>query len=295
MASAGKLRLVPFTLAVVGIVLAVLGSASVALKVIALCLGIAALVVRKACGIPRELQKAPRATLALSIITIVLGLMLAAAASQGTSNLSIRVDTGDWRDDTVTVRVQGADDSTSSFDKAFEVKNGESVVVSGAQAGTYQFTVDDSNMIDGTNVYRAEINPPRWNFDKHQDKEIRVSIVLDQEKTKQAQDDAAQKAAKEAEEQKAAEEAAAAQQAEEEAAKKAAEEEAAAQQAAEAQAAQESSSASEPTERTVYITDTGSKYHTAGCSSLSKSEHAISLSSAKAQGYEPCKRCKPGS
>lgn len=43
--------------------------------------------------------------------------------------------------------------------------------------------------------------------------------------------------------------------------------------------------------KTVYITASGSKYHKAGCSSLSKSKKAISLSEAKKQGYEPCKRC----
>lgn len=44
---------------------------------------------------------------------------------------------------------------------------------------------------------------------------------------------------------------------------------------------------------TVYITDTGSKYHRSGCSSLSKSKKAISVNEAKRKGYEACKRCKP--
>lgn len=42
----------------------------------------------------------------------------------------------------------------------------------------------------------------------------------------------------------------------------------------------------------VHITETGSKYHSAGCSYL-KSDIPISLSDAKAQGYEPCSRCNP--
>lgn len=42
---------------------------------------------------------------------------------------------------------------------------------------------------------------------------------------------------------------------------------------------------------TVYITKTGSKYHRSGCSYLSKSKIAISLSEAKAQGYTACSRC----
>lgn len=42
---------------------------------------------------------------------------------------------------------------------------------------------------------------------------------------------------------------------------------------------------------TVYITDTGTKYHNEGCQYLSDSKHAISLEAAKAQGYTPCSRC----
>ncbi len=43
----------------------------------------------------------------------------------------------------------------------------------------------------------------------------------------------------------------------------------------------------------VYITNTGSKYHRDGCRYLSKSQIPISLSDAKARGYEPCKVCNP--
>lgn len=44
---------------------------------------------------------------------------------------------------------------------------------------------------------------------------------------------------------------------------------------------------------TVYITETGDKYHQEGCRYLSKSKIAISLEEAKAQGYTPCSVCKP--
>lgn len=50
---------------------------------------------------------------------------------------------------------------------------------------------------------------------------------------------------------------------------------------------------SEPVGTIVYITNTGSKYHVDGCQYLSKSQIAISLSDAKRQGYEPCKKCHP--
>lgn len=44
---------------------------------------------------------------------------------------------------------------------------------------------------------------------------------------------------------------------------------------------------------TVYITKTGSKYHTGSCRYLKKSKIAISKSAAISQGYTACKVCKP--
>ena len=44
---------------------------------------------------------------------------------------------------------------------------------------------------------------------------------------------------------------------------------------------------------TVYVTDTGSKYHMAGCQYLRQSQHARTLSQAKSQGYTACSRCDP--
>lgn len=44
---------------------------------------------------------------------------------------------------------------------------------------------------------------------------------------------------------------------------------------------------------TVYITNTGAKYHRAGCRSLSKSSIPISKEDAIARGYAPCGICKP--
>jgi micrococcal nuclease len=45
--------------------------------------------------------------------------------------------------------------------------------------------------------------------------------------------------------------------------------------------------------QTVYITRTGKKYHRAGCRYLSHSSIPIALKDAKANGYEPCKVCRP--
>ncbi|MBU3188747.1 hypothetical protein K9O30_06180 [Clostridium bowmanii] len=44
---------------------------------------------------------------------------------------------------------------------------------------------------------------------------------------------------------------------------------------------------------TVYITNTGGKYHKKGCRYLKKSSIAIKKSSAVSQGYTACKICKP--
>ncbi len=43
----------------------------------------------------------------------------------------------------------------------------------------------------------------------------------------------------------------------------------------------------------VYLTNTGTKYHREGCRYLNTSKIEISKSEAIAQGYEPCKVCKP--
>jgi phage baseplate assembly protein gpV len=44
---------------------------------------------------------------------------------------------------------------------------------------------------------------------------------------------------------------------------------------------------------TVYITNSGGKYHSSGCQYLKKSKIPIGLSDAKDQGYSPCSKCGP--
>jgi micrococcal nuclease len=46
-------------------------------------------------------------------------------------------------------------------------------------------------------------------------------------------------------------------------------------------------------EQTVYITNTGKKYHRAGCRYLSHSKILVSLKDAKANGYTVCSVCRP--
>lgn len=52
------------------------------------------------------------------------------------------------------------------------------------------------------------------------------------------------------------------------------------------------SSSNTKVEATVYITRTGSKYHSSGCRYLRQSKISISLSEAK-KNYDPCSVCKP--
>lgn len=111
---------------------------------------------------------------------------------------------------------------------------------------------------------------------------------------KAAQDAAAAKAEADAAAAQAAQEAAAAAQAAQEAAAAQA-----AQDAAAAQAAAVAAAAAKPTttkttatrSETVYITESGAKYHRDGCQYLSHSQISISLANAKAQGYTACSRC----
>lgn len=46
-------------------------------------------------------------------------------------------------------------------------------------------------------------------------------------------------------------------------------------------------------ETVVYVTKSGKKYHTAGCSYLTDSAYPISLEQALAEGKTPCSRCHP--
>lgn len=56
---------------------------------------------------------------------------------------------------------------------------------------------------------------------------------------------------------------------------------------------QEQNAAQDPVSVTVYITNTGSKYHSYGCQYLSKSCIPVDLDDAKSGGYGPCSKCHP--
>lgn len=154
-------------------------------------------------------------------------------------------------------------------------------------AGTYALSVVSGTLTHDDVVYKA--TDSTVTFDAESDKALQLAISKDKEATAaladEKQKEADQKAAEEAAK-KQAEEEAAAKEAEEAAAKQKVEEE------AEAEEQQQTENASaEEQEQTVYITNSGTKYHKSGCKYLKKSKTAISLSDALAQGYEPCKVC----
>lgn len=53
------------------------------------------------------------------------------------------------------------------------------------------------------------------------------------------------------------------------------------------------SSADSDNTDTVYVTNSGTKYHRWGCQYLKDSCYSISLSEAVRDGYEPCSKCDP--
>ncbi|MDX2174268.1 MAG: hypothetical protein SFY56_14290 [Bacteroidota bacterium] len=44
--------------------------------------------------------------------------------------------------------------------------------------------------------------------------------------------------------------------------------------------------------QTVYVTESGKKYHAKNCSVAKTGKKGIDLATAKKEGYEPCKVCK---
>lgn len=170
-------------------------------------------------------------------------------------------------------------------------------------AGTYALSVVAGTLKQDDVVYKATDASVVFDARSNQAVELRISKdaeatdALAAQKQKEAEEAAAKKAAEEAAaKKKAEEEAAAKKKAEEEAAaQKKAEEEAAQKKAAEEAAAEEQrqkeSASVEAQERTVYITNSGKKYHNGSCRHLKKSKIAISLSDAIAEGYTACKTC----
>lgn len=271
-----------FMLALVGVVLVFAGMSNALIEVLAIACGIAALVARKVKSIPREQQMAPRATTIMAICSIVLGVAVCFSVANGTGKLNVEVNADNWQGGSIEVNMTGTDSSGKAVDETLRVTPGKSKTIPSAKAGTYSFKVDESALTVNDIVYKVDQSSERYDFNKKSDMTVAINLVVDEEATSAlAEKKAAEEAA--AAEQKAAEERAAAEQ-------KAAEEAAAAEAAAQKKAEQEE----ERLNRTVYITGSGSKYHSSGCRTIKKSSvTAITIRDAEASGYEPCGVCNP--
>ena len=270
-----------FVLALVGVVLVFAGTSNVLIEALAIVCGIAALVARKVKSIPREQQMAPKATTIMAICSIVLGVAVCFSVANGTGKLNVEVNAENWQGSSIEVSITGTDSSGKAVDETLRVIPGESKTVPNAKAGTYSFTVDESALTVNDIVYKVDQSSDQYDFNKKSDMTVAINLVVDEEATSAL---AEKKAAEEqaVAEQKAAEEQAAAEQ-------KAAEE-----AAAEASAQKKAEQEEERLNRTVYITGSGSKYHSSGCRTIKKSSvTAITIRDAEASGYEPCGVCNP--
>lgn len=291
-------RYAPIVLAVLGLVLCLGGQG-----LLGALFGAVGIVLKQVWGPGRGSSSrdvaAPRSTLAMGAIAVALGLIVAlsGACSAGQPEtetvqdypapseqvqvekgvLSLLVTSDGWTkaDGAVIVLAEGTSDDGTKVSQKFEVRPGSKLAVPFG-AGRYTFTVDPASLEKNDVIYRAD--SPSCSFDGKADKTIAITLSEDE---------------KAMEERRAALEAAEQAKAQAEADRKA-QEEAEAAAAAEAAAVAAAESQKSTQSRTVYITNTGEKYHRDGCSSLRKSKIAISIEDAVAQGYDPCKNCKPG-
>ena len=304
----------PLALAIVGLVLCFTG----ALAVAGVACGIASLGLflygRKSAAKPvSRAFAAPRATLALGACSVLLGaLIMAGGAAAGGNDADVQQPPDPAATQQEPVAAEAPEEHELSFvveaDGEADAPPSVKVLVTGTQsdgtkvsvsrqatvgkacalaypAGSYTFEVDASSLVVGDVLFKAD--RASYSFDGTEDHTVRIKMAQDVKATQEAQ--AAKAAQEEAERQKAEEEAAA-----EAAAAAAAEEEAAAAAAAEEEAAAAAAAAANAGGGdTVYITNTGEKFHSGGCRYLKKSKIAISRSDALAQGLSACSVCNP--
>lgn len=251
--------------------------------------------------------KAPKASIALSVLSLFLGVSVAfgagsppaapdssnpsttvaespqraeqsgAAEKEEAAVLSFSVSASEWESGkTVPVLITCTEGASKGLSELHDAKPGK-VYELDFQDGSYTFAIDAAALSDDATIYASD--PVSYVFDLKKSHTVKLSLKKDTEAMARIQDE------KEAAEKQAAEEAAAAEAAAEAEAKAAAE--------AEAAAAAAAASAPDNGGYTVYITETGEKYHADGCRYLKKSKIPISKSDAIARGYGACSRCNP--
>ena len=198
-------------------------------------------------------------------------------AKTGTLSLALKVAGWESNGQSVPVSISGTTEAGEKVEQTAEVVPGSTEQLD-LPAGSYDFSVDGAKVSTSTVVYQTA--SAHADFSAEDDSTVALDVAEDTAATEELA-------------RKAEEEAAAKAQAEAEAAAKAqAEAEAKAQtEAAARQKAEEEAAAAQRNEQTVYVTNSGKKYHREGCQYLKKSKIPISLSSAQSQGYAPCSKC----
>lgn len=205
--------------------------------------------------------------------------LLAKTSGETKNNVSLEVSClGEKPVSSLDIAISGKTEDGEEFNKTEVVVVGLPQRID-LEPGVYTFSFEEFTSADGKQVYKAA--SASCTFDGKSDEVVKLSIVLDEEKT--AEIAAADEAAKAAAEVEAA---AAAQRAAEE--KAAAEAAAAAQAQAAARQSQSSSGGG-----TVYVaaSGNGSKYHSSPSCSRMKGTITMSVSQAQAAGYTPCSKC----
>lgn len=301
------LGLLPLILAIVAIVLCATG----ALAPLGILCGIASAATLVAMKKNDAHAQAPRASIALSAVSVFAGIVIALgamapapntpapdeppnasrpASTQAASSdkatpiekeaaeLSFTVSAPDWssKGKSVTVYVTHADKNGEDAIDYYEAKPGLTYTLD-YKKGSYSFAIDTDALSDGETLYKAE--PVSYAFDGKKSHVVTLALAQDTEAMERMQAEKEEAARIEAERQKAEDEAAAAAAAEAE--------------AAAAAAAAATNNAPDTGGGTVYITETGAKYHANGCQYLKKSKIAISKSDAINQGYGACSKCNP--
>lgn len=234
------------------------------------------------------------------IISAILGIgILGVIFSPKVEKISLSADTASIYDinEAVAIKVTTEPENLSISDSAIQLSGGsanvsdDEILFIADKPGKYNIHVKESDVMSNTITlnYEDKTAIAKQKKEKAQKKEAEEAARKEAKEAaaakKQAEEEAARKKAEEeAIAQKQAEEAAAQAEQERLAAEAAAQEQA--QQEAELQAAIDNS------DPIVYITDTGEKYHSAGCRTLDDSQHERYLSEVVGS-YGPCGICHP--
>lgn len=198
--------------------------------------------------------------------------------------VSFIVKNGDDVPDSLTLQVvlSGKTESGDTVDERYKASF-DSKYALDIEPGDYELSIAPASLVQDETYYQCE--KQAFSFGGKKDVDVILSVQLDEQATKAAEEKRKQEEAAKAEEERQRQEAAAQAEAERQ------------RQEAAAQAEQErlQQQAAVNNSATVYITNTGKCYHNAGCSSLKKSQIATTVADAQARGLRPCSKCNPPS